>query len=226
MKTLVFVLVLANLLFLAYSEGYFGRPENPDATRVEQQINPESIRIVAHGEPPAARSAEDKPAPEMVAVKEAPAPEACLTWNGLSVKDADRLAALVGEKFSDFKLARHAVPTEGGSWWVFIPPLANKGDADKKAAELKHMGVDDYFVVQDSGPNRFAISLGVFSSETGAGDRLAALKAKGVRSAKLGPRAGKDALHVIEVRGLAARQVALQEAVAAVLPESRSQACK
>lgn len=232
MKILVFILVLANLLFFAYTEGYFGHPENPDAARVQQQLNADRIHVVGRGEPPAGKAAangkkEEAAAPkEAVAAKEAPAPETCVAWSGLSGKDAERLAAVLGDKFGDFKLVKQVLPTEGGSWWVFIPPLPNKAEAEKKAAELKRMSVDDYFVVQEAGPNRFAISLGVFSSEAGAGERLADLKAKGVRSAKSGPRNGKDALHLIEARGAAAREAAMLEAVAAVLPESRSQACK
>ena len=54
MKALVFLLVLANLLFFAFSEGYFGRAENPDAGRVERQVLPERMRIVSRGEVPAA----------------------------------------------------------------------------------------------------------------------------------------------------------------------------
>jgi hypothetical protein len=238
MKPLVFFLVLANLLFFAYTQGYFGHPDNPDANRVQQQLNADSIHVVGRGEPPAGGPSGKKEekesvatketvAPkEVVAPKEAPALQTCVAWNALSGKDADRLTALLGDKFGDFKLAKHAVPTEGGNWWVFIPPLSSKADAEKKAGELRHMGVEDYFVVQDVGPNRFAISLGVFSSEAGAGERLADLKAKGVRSAKSGPRQGKDALQLIEARGVAARESAMLEAVAAVLPGSRSQTCK
>lgn len=225
MKALVFVLVLANLLFLAYTEGYFGRPENPDAARVQQQLKPESIRVVARGEPPGAKSGEAKEAPAPAAKAE-PAPEVCVAWSGLSAKDADRLAGVLDGKFGEFKLSGREVPAETRSWWVFIPPLASKADAEKKAGELKQMKVEDYFIVQDAGPNRYAISLGVFSSEAGAGERLAALKAQGVRSAKVGPRASKETVHTIEARGPAAKEAALLEAVAAALPESRSQACK
>ena len=54
MKALVFLLVLANLLFYAFGAGYFGRPDNPDAGRVEQQVAPERMRIVSRGEAPGA----------------------------------------------------------------------------------------------------------------------------------------------------------------------------
>jgi hypothetical protein len=253
MKALVFVLVLANVLFFAYAEGYFGRPDNPDAGRVEQQLNPERIRVVGRGEPPAGeakkapepakepgeaggeaagRDAASEPAAAadktaVSAEKPVPAgPQSCLVWSELTGPEATRLASLVEEKFTDFKAERRATPVEGGGWWVFIPPLPAKADAERKAGELKRMGVDDFFIVQEAGPNRFAISLGVFSSEQGANDQLSNLKAKGVRSAKVGQRITKDALHAVEARGPAARQAALVAAAKAALPEIASQTCK
>ena len=58
----------------------------------------------------------------------------------------------------------------------------------RKAAELKALGIDDYFIVPDEGDWRWALSLGVYRSEEAAHARLAALRAQGVRSAAVGPR--------------------------------------
>lgn len=253
MKALVFILVLANVLFFAYGSGYFGRPDNPDAGRVEQQLNPDRIRVVARGEPPGAEAkkapepakeagdgAEKEAVPEAAAAADKPAapaekpvaaavptgPQSCVVWSELTGLEANRLAGLVEEKFTDFKVERRATPVEGGGWWVFIPPLPSKADAERKAGELKRMGVNDFFIVQEAGPNRFAISLGVFSNEQGANDQLANLKVKGVRSAKVGQRITKDALHAVEARGPAARQAALVAAAKGALPEISSQSCK
>lgn len=240
MKQAVFLLALANLLFFAFAQGYFGRPDNPDAIRLQKQINPERIVVVGRGEPPGEKStekpaadengkapAEAKPAGEAAKTAEAAkAAEACVAWSGLATADADRLAALLGEKFDDFKLVRRAVPVAGGAWWVSIPPLANKAEADKKAGELRKLGVTDFFIIHDAGPDRWAISLGVFSSENGARDRLAALKEKGVRSAKTGARSGKDVAVAVEARGPADRQKVLQEAVTALSPNFKAKTCQ
>lgn len=238
MKQAVFLLALANLLFFAFAQGYFGRPDNPDAIRLQKQINPERIVVVGRGEPPGEKPAADengkapaaeaaKPAGEPAKTVEAPkAAEACVTWSGLATADADRLAALLGEKFDDFKLARRSMPVAGGAWWVSIPPLANKAEADKKAGELRKLGVTDFFVIHDAGPDRWAISLGVFSTENGARDRLAALKDKGVRSAKLGARSGKEGTFAVEAWGPTDRQKALQEAVTALSPNFKVKTCQ
>ena len=241
MKVLVFLLVLANLLFYAFSAGYFGRPENPDAGRLEQQVEPDKMRLVSHGEaPPASKKvvepppvAEAEPAPVAEAVPApapAPAPVAvekiCLRWEHLPVADANRLAARIDEKFAGFKQVKRAVAAEGAGWWVYIPPLPGKDEAEKKAGELRQFGITDYFIIQEAGPNRFAISLGVFSSEKGAQERLAELKAKGVRSAKLNIRPGKESLITLEASGPATDKAALNKAAQAILPKTPAVDCK
>ncbi len=243
MKVLVFLLLLANLLFYAMSAGYFGRPDNPDAGRVEQQVVPERMRIISHGEAPAvpvrrappADSAKPAATPESEAsTKVADAlqasevkvdtPPVCLAWRQLSAADADSLGAILVKRFADFKLSRKTVATEGNGWWVYIPPQQSKADADRKAGELHTLGVKDFFVVQE-GANRLAISLGVFSSEKGSQDRLAELKAKGVRSALAAPRPGKDSVVNLQVRGAATEKAALLAAVAQALPRAEVQDC-
>lgn len=249
MKTLVFLLVLANLLFYAFSEGYFGRPDNPDAGRVEKQVFVERMHIVSRGEGPAlaapAPVAVPTQAPPVEAPESAPAsPEAvveeakveapadseekapvCLVWEHLSITDADRLTSLLAGKFSEFKLVRQTVAGEGNGWWVYVPPLSNKAEADKKAAELRQLGITDYFMIAE-GQNRFAISLGVFSTEKGAQDRLAELKEKGVRTARLTPRPDKDGTVSLRASGPAAPRAALVEAAGRALPKANVRRCK
>ena len=248
MKVLVFLLVLANLLFYAFSEGYFGRPDNPDAGRVEQQVLPERMRVVSRGEAPATALVKPPPVvPPSAPVAEtavpekteaeapaapAPAPETrldqpaiCLTWRPLPAADGERLAALLAERFGAYKVSRKVVATEGNGWWVFIPPLPSKADAEKKATELRELGVTEFFVVQDAA-NRNAISLGVFSSEKGGQEKLAELKAQGVRSAQLGQRPGKDSMVTLQARGPAADKVELIGAVGRLLPKFVTLACR
>jgi hypothetical protein len=247
-KTLVFLLVLFNLLFYAFGAGYFGRSENPDAVRLDKQVLPERMKIVSRGEAPVAKAVEPVE-PEAAAKEEvAPADEAakavgevsaeaepaakavppstiCLAWEHLAVTDADKVSALLAAKFGEFKTTRRIVGGESNGWWVFIPPLAGKAEADKKAGELRQLEVTDYFIVQE-GPNRFAISLGVFSSEKGGQERLAELKEKGVRTARLSPRPGKDGTVSLQASGPATAKAALLDAVAKAVPKAGGQACK
>lgn len=231
MKWLVFLLLLGNLLFFAYTEGYFGKPSNPDAVRILKQVRPDDVRVVSRDLPPSGTPEAAKPEisastlpvePTMESTNK-PASEAstvkptgiCLAWSGLSAKDADRLTDLLKGKFDDFKLARRAEPTSGKTWWVYIPPLATRADADKKAGELKQLGIKDFVVVQDSAPRQLAISLGVFSTEAIGKARLAELREKGVKSAKLEPYGDKEDF-LVEARGAAGRQQAITDAIAAL----------
>ena len=59
---------------------------------------------------------------------------------------------------------------------------------ERKAAELRNLGVDEYFPILDPGRWRYAISLGVFRSEEGATRFLGQLRQMGVRSATVGER--------------------------------------
>lgn len=234
MKTLVFLLVLANLLFYAFSAGYFGRPDNPDAVRVEKQVLPERMRIVSRGEAPAAPAKAAEPVKPEVVAEAAKADSAtkveepavvCLAWEHLPAVDAERIASLLSSKFAEYKVTRRVVPGEGNGWGVFVPPQTGKADAERKATELRQLGVTDYFIVQD-GPIRYAISLGVFSSEKGAQERLAELKDKGVRSARVMPRPGKDSTVNVQATGPASAKASLLEAIGKAVPKAAAQGCK
>lgn len=253
MKALVFLLVLANLLFYAYSEGHFGTPDNPDAARVAQQVAPDRMRIVARGEAPpvsgsprgavdaagdggAPAAPQDKPearppAPEVPVAAQSSAGSAdsptktaapfCVRLGPLTVGEGDKLQSALADKLADVELARQG----GEGWWVHIPPLAEKVAAEKKAVELRGLGVSDYFVIQE-GLSRYAISLGVFTSEKGGRERLAELKEKGVRSARLAPRPDKDGGLRFELQGPGMRRAALDTLLAATLPKQSLRDCR
>jgi hypothetical protein len=233
-KTLVFLLVLGNLLFYAFSAGYFGRPDNPDAVRLDKQVLPERMRIVSRGDAPAGPVKAPEPvvveakAEEAAKVEVVAKPEekpVCLLWEHLPVAEADQLGTVLAGRFAEFKLTRQLVAAEGSGWWVFVPPLPSKAAAEKKAGELRQFGITDYFIVPD-GFSRYAISLGVFSSEKGGQDRLAELKDKGIRSARLAPRPGKDSTVSLQATGPATAKPALLEAVGKLLPKAEAQGCK
>lgn len=280
MKTLVFLLVLANLLFYAFGASPLGQPENPDAARMTQEIRPEKMRIVSRGEAPAAApatptaptppaasngpgAAEDGSAPlrpetappapatpvaasttipatttTAVAAKpasrndtpaQAPAPEAgktsiCLAWKGLDAADADKLTTALESKAGSFRLQRQIVGGEGHTWWVYIPPLPGRAEAEKKAGQLRALGITDYFILQD-GNQRNAISLGVFSSEKGGQERLADVKSRGVRSARLAARPGKEGSITLSASGPGSGRAALTATASAALPGVSAQVC-
>jgi hypothetical protein len=193
------------------------------------------MRIVSRGEVPAVQAkapepepakletAPEPPQPEIVS-KPGPVESACLAWGQLSIAEADQLNALLGKEFTEFRFSRQNVAGDANGWWVFIPPLPGKAEVDKKAGEIRQFGITDYFVILE-GPNRFAISLGVYSSEKGGQERLAEVKDKGVRSARLAPRPSKDGTVNVQATGPAGEKSALLEAVSKVLPKAELRDC-
>lgn len=224
MRALVFVLVLANLLFYAFAAGLLRQSGNPDAGRLDQQLTPERVRIVARGNTPPPKGWDKQGGTP--AERGTEPDELCLIWDALSSADADRLAATLTEKVVGFRAERRNGSTSGGGWWVFIPPLANRAEAEKKTAELKELEISDFFIVPDAGPNRLAISLGVYSSEKRGQERLGELRQKGVKLAKLMQRPGKDSLVSLEVRGPSARQAELLDVAAGIMPDLTAQSCR
>lgn len=218
MRLLVFLLVAANLAFFAWAQGYLGEHENPDALRLTQQLKADQLRVLSRDEAP-------KIAPPQAAAAAKPPPDKCLVWDGLTAATADQVESTLVERFAGLRRTRHVIP-EVSSWWIFIPPLANKADADKKAGELKRLGAPEFFVVQDPGPNRFAISLGIFSSEPAAEERLASLRSKGVKSAKVARRTVISPEQVsLEAAGPAPMLEEAREAVQQRLPDIKTVDC-
>jgi hypothetical protein len=177
MRTLFFILALANVAFFAYVWVGGVAEANGDAQIIGQQLNAEKIRLLA---------------PEQVAAltrkSEAPkAASACLEWGALVGGDVARAAQALEPLGLGAKLTQRR-QEEVASYWVYIPPLANRQAATQKASELKRLGVGEYFVVPDDPKWRNAISLGVFKTEEAAKAHLDALRAKGVKSATSGAR--------------------------------------
>lgn len=174
MRALLLVMVLLNVGFFAWSY-YLSGLASAESHLVNQQIKPEAVRLLSPAQVAAARA-------------EAPKTVACLEWGGLNVADAARadeaLAALaLGPRLSQ----RRA--DETAAWWVFMPPQASRPAAIQKVAELKRLGVEDYFIVQDEAKSQFTVSLGVFRTEDAARKRLEQLRARNVRTAQVGQRA-------------------------------------
>jgi len=182
-RALFLALLLANLVLYAWWR--YGVPENAAPAPLSRQIAPDKLKVVAPANLPPV-SAAPKPAPSPP-VSTAASAAACLEWGSFTVADVARAEQALEPLGLGARLAQRRSDEQAG-WWVFIPPQDNRQSALRKGAELKQLGVEDYFVVQDEGPYRWALSLGVFRTEEAAQARLAALRGQGVRSARVGAR--------------------------------------
>ena len=182
MRAVFLLLVLANLAFFAWSR--YGTPDVPSVALPSRDIEPEKLKIIAPKDLPARVAKKEKPAAVAAA---APPATACVEWGSFTLADAPRAQQALEPLALGERLAQRRTE-EAAGWWVFIPPQGSRQGALKKAAELKNLGVEEFFIVQEEGEHRWAVSLGVFRTEEAAQSRLSALRAQGVRSARVGPR--------------------------------------
>jgi hypothetical protein len=226
-------LVLANVAFFVWAR-YVAPPEAAvDAAPLSRQIDPQKLRILGPGEQPVAQPklapAASSPVPVAAAPAAAPVPAAgatagCIEWGSFTLVDAPKAEKALDPLTLGNRLG-HRRTEELAGWWVFIPPQASRQLALRKAAELKTLGVEDYFVVGEDGPLRWALSLGVFRNEDAAQARLAALRAKGVRSAQVGPREMMVPKVWLQVKGADAALEARLRDIARQVEGSEVRAC-
>lgn len=184
MKLMVWILVLVNALLFAY----FNLPIHETKVNVagHKPIEPEKIRLLTEEEVKAMpKKAADAPEAQVVAA--APPPQfACYEWGSFSAANLPRARNIL-TKFSVEFTTRQQNTQEATRWWIYIPRQPSLQAVQTKVSELKALGVDEFFVVQE--PQwRYAISFGVFKDEQLATKLLEELKAKGVVSAVKGVR--------------------------------------
>ena len=135
----------------------------------------------------------------------------CLEWSDFSGPDLARAAAALSALQLADKLSQRQIERDIG-YWVYIPPLRNKAAVNRKIAELKALGIREYFVMQTSGRWLNAISLGIFKTQEAAQNFHHHLQAKGVRTARVGERIGKLKATIFQLNKVdAATQVKLTQ---------------
>ena len=175
MRLLLIMLLVVNLGFFAFHR-FLNEPVDASAQIASLQISPEKIRTVASEVAPAAS------APVAAATAPAAVPTACVEWGAFGGTEVARVdGALAALALPADSVQRRVTDIDG--YWVHMPALKTKPEVDRKLGELKALGVTDFFVVQDAGPWRNAVSLGLFKSEDAANAELERLRKIGVRSA-------------------------------------------
>jgi sporulation related protein len=238
MRKLFWFLLLANVMLYAWMQrGWLGFGEqepqaqpalNPgkirllDASQIlPAKVSPAPVHLTQAASAPVqvttapgriATAAVPSSGVQMTLSISAPAPGsritlACLEWGDFSGPDLARAAAALSALQIGDKLSQRQVEQDIG-YWVYIPPLKNKAAVNRKIAELKALGVTEYFVVQVAGRWHNAISLGVFKSRDAAQNFLNHLHTKGVHTAKVGERASKLKMTIFKLNRIDAPTVA------------------
>jgi hypothetical protein len=154
-----------------------------------------------------------------------PEPLACMEIGNFQQSDL----AKVEEKLRTLGLGDRQTRvniSETATHMVFIPSQGSKEGADKKVGELKRIGVGDYFVIQDQSALKWGISLGVFKTEEAAKQHLAQLNNKGVRTARIMPRAVSSTRFAFQFRQVTADEQAKWDSIKASLPAFDTRSCQ
>jgi cell division septation protein DedD len=228
LKFIFWTLLCINGALFAYGQGYLGnfKDNQREPARLKNQLNTDKLVVVsaatARG---AAAKGGETPAPAPAPAVEKAETIACMEIGSFSSAEAKRFDALLAPLELGERQSREQVGAqEATSHIVYIPPLGSKEAAERKASELKTLGVTNFFIMSDSSSMKWGISLGVFKSETAAKTLLAALNKQGVSSARVTGRGGVKQTY--QFRDIDADTKARLEKIIAKFPEQDAKSCK
>lgn len=200
-RAFFWLVLLLNLALFAYVQ--WGGQLTHDNGVLQPPLNPDQIKVLGFSPPPPPSPAvpASAPAPATPPVQlpsmalastsnsapAAPPAMACLEWGEFSGADLAR----ANERLSSLKLGSALTQREvehSIGYWVYIPPPKKHSELDAKIAQLKKLGVKEFFVVQEKGKWHDAISLNIFKTAELAKKFLDHLKSKGVKGAVMGER--------------------------------------
>lgn len=226
LKFVFWLLAGVNLLVLAIGQGYLGsfRTETREPARLKNQLQAGKLTLLTQEQATAPAA---PPAAEEGATPAAPTTYACTEVGNFLLADGRRFEAQVAAlDLGDRQSRRNVAGQDISSYMVYIPPQGSKEGADRKAGELKQLGVTNYFIMNESSPLRWGISLGVFKSETSAQSQLASLNKQGVHSARVAPRYSASKQLAYQFRDLDATTRARLEKIKTQFPEQELRSCK
>jgi hypothetical protein len=173
LRTVLLLLLLANLTFFGYTR--LDSTGGGEAVRLTEQVQPDKIKLLT---------------PQQVAAlgpgKVAALADVCLEWGPIAESDRARSLADL-EPLALGKLLTQRRSETSTAFWVYLPPAANRADAERRAAEARARGINDVSIV-DNGTQRHAVALGAFVTEDAAKARLAEVVRLGATNARVGPR--------------------------------------
>ncbi|MCH8617787.1 SPOR domain-containing protein [Undibacterium sp. TS12] len=218
LRFLFWSLLLLNGFLLAFNLGYLGHwsLDTHEPERLKKQHHADQLKLITASEAATPTEPGHDKKPEVIA---------CLEVGNFLQTDLprieDKLKTLaLGDRQSRINVVDVA------THMVFIPSQGSKEGADKKAGELRRLGITDFYVIQDQSSMRFGISLGVFKTEEAAKLHLNNLNNKGVRSARVGPRTVSTNKFAYQLRTLSSDEKAKYDAIKAEFPAQENRNCQ
>ncbi|MEW5903466.1 MAG: SPOR domain-containing protein [Pseudomonadota bacterium] len=184
-------LLLVNVLFFAAMRWGAELTTEPEATLTQPPLHAERIVLLDESaSAPAAAASSAVAETQAVAPHlstELAAARRCLYWGEFSGSGLQQVRTELDKLELGERLQMRIIEHNSG-FWVYMPPQRNMSMVQRKIDQLKKLGVQDYFVVQEAGEWQHAISLGVFRTQQAAESYLETLRKQGVRTAKVSER--------------------------------------
>lgn len=219
------MLLLANAVLFAYQQGALDDllPSGHEPARIGNQINADKVRLIP------APEAKPEPAPPPAVQPVAAAapkeePLVCAEVGNFTADDAKRFGTQLEALALGERVSQRAIQ-EVASHMVFIPPQPDRAGAERKAEQLRQLGINDFFIIQDNSPLRWGISLGVFKQEDAARAHLARLSQQGVRTARIGQRSVSSSMVAFQLRDIDAATMDAVEKIMADFPKQSIREC-
>ncbi|HJU71061.1 MAG TPA: SPOR domain-containing protein [Paucimonas sp.] len=232
LKFLFWFLLLANSVLFAYHQGYLTPlfPDGREPERAARQFNVDKIKLIpANSEgntstaPSTAASPSLPPATTIADSKQMVI--ACTEIGNFDAEEAKQFEARMASLALGKRLSRRTVP-DSIRHIVFIPPQGSKERADKKAEELRQLGIQDFYVIQEGKDYRWGVSLGIFKTEASARNYLALLNQKGVHSARLGPYGAESSKIAFQLHSIDAGVKTALDAIRVNFPQQQLRDCE
>ncbi len=143
MRLLLLLLVLINIgLFGYFNQHLFGTEVIDDRM---PEMHPEKLVLLSQ--------AELEALPKRVTIISPPLQldtltETCYEWGVFTATNAIRAETAL-KNLNLLFTTKQETPKEAKRFWVYRQPLATSDEAQQKVAELKALGIEDLFVVQE-----------------------------------------------------------------------------
>ena len=192
MKWLFGMLLVASLAFWAVMQwGAAGLGDNP-LLQAQAPLYPEKIKLlpVLPASSVAAQSSVSASAELSAQASASPATPAdttCVEWGDFSGNDVARATAALSTLQLGKNLTQRDVLHANG-YWVYLPPLNTSAEIAQTVAQIKNLGLEEFYVVHEESKWKNSISLGVFKTRDAANKFRDGIRAKGLKFASVGER--------------------------------------
>ena len=169
MRLLVLLLLLVNLVTLAFSQLRTAGVQRVQDTLTQRELHADKLTISDSASMRPAQTIQPEVKQEVrtvyLAARSEPVP-VCMQWAGIAAQDVNRSRTVLDSLGVAYRVSDGDHPTE--LYWVSIPGLQTFSAVESLTARLRADGQRDFAVTRKSAEGIYGISLGVFKSEESA----------------------------------------------------------